>query len=168
MLIAATGLRLREALHLAWDEVDLKAATMTLAAARMKGGRAHTLPIPRRTLAMLKARRAADPDGTYVFKGPARDDNGEFLPLDRISRQTFALIPVTFAAHDLRRTVASWLGANAPSYVVKQVLSHADPSKSADVTAGYVNLTADDLRPWLQKWETALYAKPTKRTRRHA
>jgi integrase len=167
LLIAATGLRLREALHLAWDEVNLKAATLTLAAERMKGGRAHTLPIPRRTLAMLKARRAADPDGAYVFPGPVRDDDGNYLPLDRISRQTFALIGVTFTPHDLRRTVASWLGANAPSYVVKQVLSHSDPSKSADVTLGYVNLTADDLRPWLQRQETALHAKPTKRTRRN-
>ena len=168
LLIAATGLRLREALHLAWSEVDLKAATLTLAAERMKGGRPHTLPIPRRALAMLKARRAADPDGAYVFPGPVRDDDGEYLPLDRISRQTFTLIGVDFSPHDLRRTVASWLGANAPGYVVKAVLSHADPSKSADVTAGYVTLTADDLRPWLQKWETKLHAKPAKRTRRHA
>jgi len=163
LLMAATGLRLREALRLTWEEIDRRAATLTLNAERMKGGREHQLPIPRRTLAMLKARRAADPDGAYVFPGPRRDDSGELLPLDRISRQTFAAIGVDFTPHDLRRTAASWLGAHAPAYVVKAALSHADPSKSGDVTAGYVILGADDLRPWLQKWETVLYQKPAKK-----
>ena len=157
LLLAATGLRLREALRLTWLEVDLRAATLTLAAERMKGGREHKLPIARRTLAMLKARRADDPDGAYVFAGPRRDERGNRLPLDRISKQTFAAIGVDFTPHDLRRTAASWLGANAPAYVVKAALSHADPSKSSDVTAGYVILDADDLRPWLQKWEDALH-----------
>ena len=50
------------------------------------------------------------------------------------------------------------LGANAPAYVVKAILSHADPSKSADVTAGYVVLDPEALRPWLQQWEDVLYS----------
>jgi len=70
LLLAATGLRLREALRLAWAEIDLRSATLILAPERMKGGREHKLPIPRRTLAMLKARRKADPKGAYVFPGP--------------------------------------------------------------------------------------------------
>lgn len=156
LLIAVTGLRLREALHLAWDEVDLERATLTLAPERMKGGRAHELPIPRRTLALLCGRRAADPDGAYVFPGPRENEDGEYPPMDRISRQTFDAIGIPFTPHDLRRTAASWLGAHAPGYVVKAILSHADPSKAADVTAGYVVLTPDDLRPWLQQWEDAL------------
>jgi integrase len=137
---------------------------LILAPERMKGGREHKLPIPRRTLAMLKARRAADPKGVYVFPGPGVPAPPALgAPLDRISQQTFAAIGVEFTPHDLRRTAASWLGANAPAYVVKATLSHADPSKSSDVTVGYVILEPDDLRPWMQKWEDALHAGPTKK-----
>jgi integrase len=167
LLLAATGLRLREAIRLEWSEVDLKAGTLTLGGERMKGGREHRLPVPKRTLAMLKARRAANRDGAFVFPGPKRDEAGERLPLDRISRQVFDAIGVSFTPHDLRRTVATWLGANAPAYVVRAVLSHADPSKSPDVTAGYVILDVNDLRPWLDKWEAALYAIPKPRRESH-
>ncbi len=159
LLLAVSGLRLREALRLTWAEVDLRAAVLTLGADRMKGARAHALPIPKRTLAMLKARRALDPEGKYVFAGPAG-------PLDRISKRLFALIPTEFTPHDLRRTCATWLGANAPGYVVKAMLSHADSSRSSDVTVAYVLLDPDALRPWLQQWENVLFAKPATGRRR--
>ncbi len=152
LLIATTGLRLREALHLSWQEVNLTAATITLSAERMKGGRSHTLPIPPRLLALLKRRREAAPASAFVF------GNGD-MPLDRISVRVFDLISVDAGAHDLRRTIASWLGTHAPAYVVKAILSHADPAKSADVTAGYVQVKAEDLRPWLVKWEAVLHGR---------
>jgi integrase len=152
LLLIATGLRLREGVRVAWKEVDLSRGIVTLGASRMKGGEEHVLPIPKRTLAMLKNRRKVDPDGVYAFAGV---DGG---PLDRISKRTFDRIEPRASPHDLRRTAATWLGTNAPGYVVKQILSHADPSKASDVTAGYVGRDLDALRIWLQKWEDALYA----------
>ena len=164
LLLAATGLRLREGLRLSWDEVDLQRGTITLAAERMKGGRQHSLPIGKRTLAMLKSRRKAAPHEFYVFAGPRADENGVARqPLDRISRQTFEMIAVPATPHDLRRSAATWLGANAPSYVVKAVLSHGDPAKASDVTAGYISIDTDALRPWMQQWEDVLYRPKARR-----
>lgn len=158
LLLIATGLRLREGVQLAWSEVDLKRGVVTLAADRMKGDDEHAIPIPRRTLAMLAKRRKADPDGVYVFA-----NNGE--PIDRISRHVLDRVDIKVTPHDLRRSIATWLGTNAPAYVVKQILSHADPAKSKDITERYVQRDVDAMRVWVQKWEDALYAKP-KRTRK--
>lgn len=152
LMIMVTGLRLREALHLRWDELDLERGRLTLGRDRMKGGAAHELPVPRRTLERLRARRSAS---EYVFPGPTG------APLDNIPRRYLDrigdIIGQPFTAHDLRRTVATYLGAHAPAFVVKAVLSHADPSRTADATAGYVNLDVEALRPWLQAWEDMLH-----------
>jgi integrase len=154
LLLIATGLRLREGLRLRWDEVDLARGLLRLSGKRMKGGREHVLPLGKRTLALLALRRKADPAGAFVFPGAI-----DGAPLDRISQWVFDRIEVAATPHDLRRTCATWLGTHAPGYVVKQVLSHADPEKSADVTVGYVQRDLDALRVWLQRWEDALYAK---------
>ena len=69
LLLAATGLRLREGLCLTWSEVDLKAATLTLGADRMKGGRAHALPIPRRTPSQCSRQGARQSQRARSFPG---------------------------------------------------------------------------------------------------
>ena len=153
LLLIATGLRLREGVRLTWSEVNLARGVITIGAGRMKGGDAHALPIPKRTLAMLEKRRKADPEGDYVFA------NGN-EPIDRISVHVFERIAVRATPHDLRRSIATWLGTNAPGYVVKQILSHADPAKSKDITERYVQRNLDVLRVWLEKWEDALYTAP--------
>jgi integrase len=156
LLLAATGLRLREALHLRWGEVDLQSGLVRISGERMKGNREHVVPLAKRTLAMLKARRAADPSGDFVFVG--RKSKGKVRPLDQISRAVYEAIPIDFTPHDLRRTVATFLALRAPVYVAKAVLSHADPARDADVTRGYVDEEdTDPVRDWLQAWEDALY-----------
>jgi integrase len=111
---------------------------------------------------MLQKRRAADPEGEFVFASSVTSPNDvdDRPPLDRISKRVLDRIGVAASPHDLRRTCATWLGTHAPGYVVKQILSHADPAKSNDVTAGYVGRDLDALRVWLQQWENALYLKP--------
>jgi integrase len=158
LLLIGTGLRLREGIRLKWSEVDLARGVITIGADRMKGGDAHEVPVPRRTFAMLERRRKAAPDANYVFA------NGD-KPIDRISVHVFERIDVRATPHDLRRSIATWLGTNAPGYVVKQILSHADPAKSRDISERYVQRNIDVLRVWLQKWEDALYAAP-KRARK--
>jgi integrase len=156
LLLLTTGLRLREGLELAWAEVDLERGRIEIAEERMKGGHAHMVPIPRRLRDRLRARRAVNPSGAYVFPGPI-----PAAPLSQISRRTVTAIGARighpFTAHDLRRTVATFLGAHAPAYVVRAILSHADPGRSPDVTLGYVNLDVEALRPWLQQWEEVIY-----------
>lgn len=66
-------------------------------------------------------------------------------------------IGIEFTPHDLRRTAATWLADHAPGYIVKALLSHADPSRDADVTSGYVHFDVEALRPWLEQWEDCIY-----------
>ena len=115
------------------------------------------MPIPKRTLAILKHRREADPEAVFVFAGIGGQ------PIDRISKRVLDRIGIQAGAQSLRRSCATWLGTHAPAYVVKQILSHADPAKSNDVTAGYIGRDMDALRGWLQRWEDALYAKPRRK-----
>ena len=63
-----TAARTSEALGARWDEIDFKQSIWTVPAARMKGGRAHRVPLSRRALAILKKLDTAR-TGEYIFPG---------------------------------------------------------------------------------------------------
>lgn len=150
LLLMVLALRREEGLRLAWSEVDLERGLILIGAERMKGGRSHELPIPARTLQMLRTRRSASASA-YVFAGI----NGK--PIHEISRRYLTplgeSIGVRFMPHDLRRTAATWLGTHAPAHVVRRALAHAD----ASVTDGYVRIDTEALRSWLQRWEDTVF-----------
>lgn len=151
LLLMVLALRHEEGLHLPWSEVDLERGRIAIAADRMKAGKAHELPIPRRAIEMLRKRRVAS-TGSYVFPGLGGDK-----PLHVISRRYLdpigAAIGVHFMVHDLRRTAATWFGTHAPAFIVRRILAHAD----ASVTDGYVRIDTEALRSWLQQWEEVVY-----------
>jgi integrase len=70
------GSRSQEVRGALWSEIDLDAAVWTLAAARMKAGKEHRVPLSRRAVELLKAQAEKRPDGVdLVF--PAGDKNDE-------------------------------------------------------------------------------------------
>lgn len=139
-----TGLRRGEGLALKWEDVDL--ANRALTVRDTKNGADHTLPLSDYLLALLSARRKADPEAIHVFE--SYGDGGHLKdprkPLERIAKES----GVTFTPHDLRRTfitVAESL--DIPAYALKRLLNH---KMSNDVTASYIITDVERLRKPMQ------------------
>lgn len=161
LLILCTGLRWASAAGLRWDEVDLKAKTITIPAARMKGKLDHSLPLGPAMMTMLKHRAAASRSPTLVFPGldPAK-------PIGRLSKRFLAKITdpegntITWSPHDLRRSALTLLEAmDVSAYALKRIAAH---SQSGDVTAGYLADDVERLRVPMERLENvALATGPT-------
>jgi integrase len=67
--LTLTAARSGEVRGMEWGEVDLKAATWTIPAARMKAGREHRVPLTAQALAILEALPKRD-DSPFVFHAP--------------------------------------------------------------------------------------------------
>jgi integrase len=63
-----TATRTCEVLGARWEEVDLKTATWTVPADRMRAGREHKVPLSRAAIAVLQAMHAVRQSG-FVFPG---------------------------------------------------------------------------------------------------
>ncbi|MFA7186453.1 MAG: integrase family protein [Victivallales bacterium] len=144
-VLILTGLRREEALSLKWSEIDLKARALTVL--DPKNRRDHTLPMGDHLFAIMTRRKAVSVS-EYVFA----DSAGR-----RISNFRYALAAiekasgVRFTPHDLRRTFATIADSlDIPAYALKALMNHKN---GADVTAGYVVVTAERLREPMRKIE---------------
>ncbi len=110
-------------------------------AARMKGNRQHTVPLPRMAGAILRcAARNGDPSG-LVFPGK----NGGRLEAMSVGHALGRLMKdlklTDVRPHDLRRTMASEMGRlGVPEDTIGRVLAHA----KSGVTAKHYNLHTYD------------------------
>ena len=66
-----TVARTSEVLLATWSEVDLDTRTWTIPGARMKSGRAHSVPLAPRVLEILHRAKELSDGGPYVFPGRA-------------------------------------------------------------------------------------------------
>ena len=151
LFILLTGARLSEVIGdrdagyepLRWRDVDLDAATVTFR--DTKNRLDHLLPLPSQLVARLKERRAYG-GKKYVF-----GDGSDRVPADLrpAFRRIEAATGLHVTAHDLRRTFASVANRLAiPDYTLKALTNHVS---GGDVTAGYVQVSPDDLRDAMQK-----------------
>ena len=69
-MLALTACRSGEVRGMKWDEVDLKTATWTIPAARMKAGKLHRVPLSRRVLAILREAHSLSEAEGFVFPAP--------------------------------------------------------------------------------------------------
>jgi integrase len=144
LCLAATGLR-RDELRLAeWEQVDLGQGTLHLP--DPKSRRPVTLPLPSQAHEVLARRRGAS-NGVLVFSNDGVTPLG-LKTLARWLSRTSGELGARWSPHDLRRGYLSAAALIAPSYVVKRLAHHA--ITTADVTDGYIQLTADELRSWAQ------------------
>ncbi|MEL6800697.1 MAG: integrase family protein [Pseudomonadota bacterium] len=153
IFILLTGARLAEVLGnerdgyapLAWKDVDLSKRLVTFR--ETKNREPHILPLPEQLTARLEARREISKQ-EHVFAG----DRGR-VPADMRGayRRIEAATGMWITAHDLRRTFASVATRlDISAYKLKRLTNHIS---GGDVTAGYVQVTPEDLREAMQRIE---------------
>lgn len=145
-LLLYTGLRASEGRELEWVNIDLRERTLTIP--DPKNRNAHTLPIPKQLLPMLK-RRQRETLSEYVF--PASDLG---MPFAKPTLQKYAHVVrdetgVEFIPHDLRRGFATTAESLVSMLTVKRLLNHR--TAEADVTAGYVVQDGDAIADAMQR-----------------
>ncbi len=143
LLILFTGLRRQEAAQLKWEQVDLKAKTLTII--DTKNRQPHTLPLSDYLYTLL-LNRQHNTKSNYVF--PGTGENGYIIEPRKQMAKVIEATGIQFTVHDLRRTfitVAESLDIAA--YALKRLLNH---KMNGDVTAGYIMLDVERLRKPMQ------------------
>ena len=145
-----TGLRRQEAMKLRWDQVDLKAKTLTII--DTKNRNPLTLPLGPFILKLLKARKSNATDSPFVFPGTGR--TGHLVESKYQTAQVTKESGIKFCLHDLRRVFINTAESlDISSYAVKQLVNH---STNGDVTAGYMVSDPERLRKPMERIETHL------------
>ena len=144
------GLRRQEAMKLRWDQVDLKAKTLTII--DTKNRNPLTLPLGPFILKLLKARKSNATDSPFVFPGTGR--TGHLVESKYQTAQVTKESGIKFCLHDLRRVFINTAESlDISSYAVKQLVNH---STGVDVTAGYMVSDPERLRKPMERIETHL------------
>ena len=143
LLILFTGLRRQEAATLKWEQVDLKAKTLTII--DTKNWQPHTLPLSDYLYTLL-LNSQQNTKSSYVF--PGTGESGHIIEPRKQMAKVIEATGIQFTVHDLRRTfitVAESL--DIASYALKRLLNH---KMNGDVTAGYIMLDVERLRKPMQ------------------
>ena len=115
-----TAARSGEVRGAVWDEIDLDAKTWTIPGERMKAGRAHSVPLSPRAIALLKALpRIAGTE--LVFASPT----GKLLS-DMTLSAVMRRMEVDAVPHGFRSTFRDWASerTNYPRDVAEMALAH--------------------------------------------
>ena len=143
-VIAACGLRLLEGVRLQVTQID--SARMQLLIRSGKGNKDRAVPLPPRTLSLLRAHWRLHRNPTWLFPGtPPEGQRHASVPMDESGRKSAFRKAVLAAGvtkhatiHSLRHSWASHLIENGVNVRVVQLsLGHASPT----TTAIYTHLT---------------------------
>ena len=136
-----------------WSDVDFSADVFK--AVDTKNRRTHTLPMTEATRKIFKRRKRLKPEGSvYVF--PGIKDPSQPASMSRTFERVTKEIGFDFSSHDLRRTFATI--ANEMGVDINKIgaaLNH----KKRNVTAGYIQTTANMLRETIETIETVIFRK---------
>jgi integrase len=122
-----TAARTGEVISARWDEIDLLNKVWTVPGERMKGGKAHRVPLSDGAIALLEALPRED-SGEYVFlggrKGRPLSNMALLETLRRMGRGGLT-------AHGFRSTFRDWAAeaTACPGEVVEMALAHVVGSK---------------------------------------
>jgi integrase len=125
-LLILTGLREREVANASWPEFDLRNRLWTIPASRMKGDRAHEIPLADRALELVEALPRFTAGGflfsTTAGQKPVNGFSKAKVRIDRLSGVE------DWKIHDLRRTMRTHLSALPVQDLVRElVIAHAKP-----------------------------------------
>jgi integrase len=151
-LLILTGQREREVADMHWSEVDFEKKLWTIPGRRMKGGRAHEVPLAPETLTLLRGlARFTGGDFVFTTTGGAKPVNGFSKAKARMDKLSGV---AGWVIHDLRRTMRTHLSALPVQDLVRElVIAHAKPGlhKVYDQHA-----YQDEKRHCLELWEKRL------------
>ena len=121
-LLALTACRSGEIRGMTWAEVDLKTATLTIPAARMKAGKLHRVPLSLRASAVLREAHSLNQGDGVVFPAPR---SGGILS-DMAFTQMLRRLDLDFVPHGLRSSFRDWAAeqTDAPHAVMETALAH--------------------------------------------
>ena len=144
-MAAVTLQRGGEVIGMTWAEIDREARTWLIPAERMKGGKAHLVPLSDLAISLLDEAQAVlktHQQSDFVFASPRSEDD---QPMDRgafsraMNRIIKALDLPGATPHDLRRTGATNLTGERvgiPRFIVSQVIAHAGDTGGAAAVTG--------------------------------
>lgn len=147
--VILTVVRTGEMREAKWDEFDMKNATWTIPASRMKAKKIHRVPLVKRALEIAHEMKDTF-ESPYVFPGDTPNgplsDNAMLALLERMS--------VDVTVHGFRSTFRDWVAecTNHPSFLAEAALAHTIKNK---VEAAYQRGDLFDKRRLLmQDWES--------------
>ncbi|MGO9399766.1 MAG: tyrosine-type recombinase/integrase [Xanthobacteraceae bacterium] len=152
-VLILTAARSGEILGARWSEIDLKAATWTIPAERMKSKRQHRIPLSKRVLDVLTGLTRK---GDLIFSR----DGAKALRSDALTNLLHGLRPDTAAVvHGFRSSFRDWCAerTNFPREVCEQALAHAVGSKTEQSYKRSDHL--EQRRKLMAQWATYL-SKP--------
>jgi len=143
LLILFTGLRRQEAAKLRWDQINLRAKTLTIS--DTKNHETHTLPLPDFLFVLLNSRKT-NSNSDFVF--PGNGVGGYVIEPRKQIAKVISFSGIAFTVHDLRRTFITIAESlDIPAYALKRLLNH---KMKNDVTSGYIMTDVERLRRPMQ------------------
>jgi integrase len=142
LLLLFTGMRRDEAASLRWSDLDFRAGMIRVSAFRTKAKRRFDLPMSDLVRELLEARRALGVESEYVF--PSSGKVGHLRDPRKALEAVSKAVGFQVNAHALRHTYETVAASvPMPGPALPALIHHALPK---GVTAGYLHLTAEDLR----------------------
>ena len=111
LFMALTADRSGEAREATWDDVDMKKATLTIPADRMKGPDDHVVPLSTQAIEILRLAKRKGRHSRGIIFPPKR--GGVFLGASNLSDLTKRLA-LPFVPHGLRSSFKDWVSENHP------------------------------------------------------
>lgn len=140
LMALLTGMRRREIAGLRWENIDLKARTLTVP--KTKNGDPLMLPLSSYLTRLLTERKLRAGGSPWVF--PTQSASGHLEECKSFVRRVGARSGIDFSLHDLRRTFITIAESlDIPAYALKRLLNHRT---SGDVTGGYIIMDVERLR----------------------
>ena len=152
--VILTAARSGEALGAVWGEINLDTAIWLVPGQRMKGGKAHSVPLSAAAVELLGRLRSVEsaPDQrVFAVGGVARSNMAMAMLLRRMGRGDLT-------THGFRSTFRDWCGDDTdfPRELIEHALAHGIPNK---VEASYRCRTAiERRRELMEAWARYLGA----------
>ena len=157
-MLALTACRSGEVRGMTWDEVDLKAATWTIPAERMKAAKLHRVPLSRRALEVLREARSFGEGNGVAFPAPR---SGGIIS-DMAFTQMLRRLGLDFVPHGLRSSFRDWAAeqTDAPHAVMESALAHTVGNATE---AAYARSDLfDRRRDLMEAWSAFLEGGPSR------
>lgn len=167
-VLVGTGMRLDEALHLMWVDVDLQHRVINVHRGRRgapKSGRLRHIPIFDSVLTVLREMKLAKGENTLLWPGAKVDKFDEQLPRNKTSvfrpfksAVERAGLPNKLRLHDLRHTFAGlFLASGGDIFKLSKILGHSSVAITQQV---YAHLHPDAFAEDYSRVAFSMPAKP--------